>query len=81
MDVSGSLHAESSLRFSSVLLAVVLEIRLDGAVSFSESVPLAFEMRDLRNDKKASTGLDGACRLSGGVPIVLSTDLLANFAR
>ena len=43
MGVSGSLHAESSLRFSSVLPAVVLEFELDVAVGFSESAPLSFE--------------------------------------
>lgn len=66
MDVSGSLHAESSLRFSSVLPAVVLEFELDVAVGFSESAPLAFEMRDLRKEKKASTGLGRLLSLGGG---------------
>ena len=66
MDVSGSLHAESSLRFSSVLPAVVLEFELDVAVVFSESVPLSFETQDLRNEEKASIGLGRLLSLGGG---------------
>ena len=65
-DASGLLHAERSLRFSSVLPAAVLENELDGAVSFSESAPLAFEMRDLRKEKKASTGFGRLLSLGGG---------------